>query len=180
MSNNKYCQRMKFSHLHQTIPSFLSQVTLEVTCIVLQLKTDSPKLTKKTLYTNTNKNIVVMLLIKLWHFPSLIGRHVKTKGALTPLHFIYQRTTVLLQSSLQQSFSLEWQWLKSPNHFIQPLFKNPRPNYKSSRFRDYSTCSEPEIPRLLFRKLSSLERFRDWADIFRDASLSHRPFYTPN
>ena len=56
-----------------------------------------------------------------------------------------------------------------------PLFKNPRPNYKSSRLRDYSTRSEPGIPRLLFRK----PRFRDWADIFRDASLSHRPFYTP-
>ena len=29
-------------------------------------------------------------------------------------------------------------------------------------------CSEPEIPRLLFR----MPRFRDWADIFRDASFS--------
>ena len=33
---------------------------------------------------------------------------------------------------------------------IRPLFKNPRPNYKSSRLGDCSTCSEPEIPRLLF------------------------------
>ena len=57
----------------------------------------------------------------------------------------------------------------------RPLFKHPSPNYKSSRLQDCSTCSEPEIPRLLFRML----RFRDWADIFRDASLSHRPFYTP-
>ena len=58
----------------------------------------------------------------------------------------------------------------------RPLLKNPRPNYKRSRLRDCSTCSEPEIPRLLFR----IPRFRDWADIFRDASLSHRPFYTPS
>ena len=36
-------------------------------------------------------------------------------------------------------------------------------------------CSEPEIPRVLFR----IPRCRDWADIFRDASLSHRPFSTP-
>ena len=58
---------------------------------------------------------------------------------------------------------------------VRPLFKNPRPNYKSSGLRDCSTYSEPEIPRLLFR----MPRFRDWADIFRDALLSHRPFYIP-
>ena len=58
----------------------------------------------------------------------------------------------------------------------RPLFKNPRPNYKSSRLRDCSTCSEPEVPRLLFR----MPRFRDWADIFRGASFSHRLFYTPS
>ena len=57
----------------------------------------------------------------------------------------------------------------------ETLFKNPRPNYKSSRLRDCSTCSEPEIPTLLFR----MPRFRDWADIFRDAWISHRAFYTP-
>ena len=57
----------------------------------------------------------------------------------------------------------------------RPLFKNPRPNYKSSKLRDCSTSSEPEIPRLLFR----MPRFRDWADIFQDASFSHRAFYTP-
>ena len=38
----------------------------------------------------------------------------------------------------------------------RPLFKNPRPNYKSSRLRDCSTCREPEIPRLFFR----MPRFR--------------------
>ena len=58
---------------------------------------------------------------------------------------------------------------------VRPLFKNPRPNYKSSRLQDCSACREPEIPRLLF----TMPRFRDWADIFQDASLSHRPFYTP-
>ena len=57
----------------------------------------------------------------------------------------------------------------------RPLFKNPRPNYKSSRLRDCSTCSGPEIPRLLFR----MSRFRDWANTFQDASFSHRPSYTP-
>ena len=41
-------------------------------------------------------------------------------------------------------------------------------NYKNSRLRDCSTCTESEIPRLLFR----MPRFRDWADIFRDASFS--------
>ena len=92
MSNNKYCQRMKFSHLHQTVPSFLSQVTLEVTCIMLQLKTDSPKLTKEMLYTNTNKNVVVLLLNSdIFHH--LIIRQVKTRGALTPLHFIVIKIT---------------------------------------------------------------------------------------
>ena len=59
---------------------------------------------------------------------------------------------------------------------VRPLFINLRPNYKSSRLRDCSTCSEPKFPRLLFR----MPRVRDWADIFRDASVSHRPFYTPN
>ena len=58
----------------------------------------------------------------------------------------------------------------------RPLFKNPRPNYKSSRLRDRSTCSEPEVPRFLFR----MPRFRDWTDIFRDALFSYRPFYTPS
>ena len=104
MSNNKYCQRMKFSHLHQTIPSFLSQVTLEVTCIVLQLKTDSPKLTKKMLYTNTNKNVVVLLLNS---FPSLI-RQVKTRGALTPLHFIVIKITSKDNSAVTKFTSTEF------------------------------------------------------------------------
>ena len=56
---------------------------------------------------------------------------------------------------------------------IPRLCETARPLFK--RLRDYSTCSGPEIPRLLFR----MPRFRDWADIFRDASFSHRPFYSP-
>ena len=59
---------------------------------------------------------------------------------------------------------------------VRPLFKNPKLNFKSSRLRDWSTCSGPEIPRLEFR----MPIFRDWVDIFRDASFSHRPFYSPS
>ena len=76
---------MKFSHLHQTVPPFFSQVTLEVTCIVLQLKTDSPKLTKKMLYTNTNKNVVVQLLINLTF--SIINQTSQGKGGFNTTAF---------------------------------------------------------------------------------------------
>ena len=80
-----------------------------------------------------------------------------------------------LELDCQRSCNLTWQ-IKG-YRMVNTRLRDPCLKIRDLiiKVRDCSTCSEPEIPRLLFR----MPRFRDWADIFRDASLSHRPFYTP-
>ena len=58
------------------------------------------------LYTNTNKNVVVLLL-NSDIFPSLI-RQVKTRGPLTPLHFIVIKITSKDNSAVTKFTSTEF------------------------------------------------------------------------
>ena len=56
------------------------------------IKNRFSKIVCEMLYTNTNKNVVVLLLNSdIFHH--LIIRQVKTRGALTPLHFIVIKIT---------------------------------------------------------------------------------------
>ena len=59
---------------------------------------------------------------------------------------------------------------------VNPRLRDPRLKIRDRiiKVQDFRIVQRAASPRLELR----MPRFQGWADIFRDASLSHRPFYS--